>query len=405
MESAYILTTNTGRLPATSSTKARTAAGWFPGLNGLRFMAAALVVLMHVHNNMGISGLPQLSASPVLFKGLTAVSFFFVLSGFLITYLLLQERQRSGTISIKSFYLRRVFRIWPLYFIIIAAGILFYWFLVPALHMPFEDSYPHGLAIALYLFFLANLMNSLYHVGGMLHITWSIAVEEQFYLFWAPLSRRFSKRMPVLIAIVTGTSFLLHILNTLNVFHCSKPVQDFLGTLQFHYMGIGAGFAWLLFNRREFILGLPVFTNRLLQGFMLSLLIGYLLFYMKSRAGDLISPLPLGLLFGWLILTVSSNDRSIIRLENKPLNYLGKISYGIYMYHMPVVYATSFFFKKFNFLAGWPIYFPLFFGLVFLLTILIASFSYHYIEQPILKKAHKTTKSPLDQVATSISKP
>src|ERR1700742_5224016 len=65
----------------------------FPGLNSLRFLAAVLVVLMHIHNNMGTSGLPQLPAWPILFKGLYAVSFFFVLSGFLITWLLLQEQQ------------------------------------------------------------------------------------------------------------------------------------------------------------------------------------------------------------------------------------------------------------------------------------------------------------------------
>src|ERR1700748_3873405 len=96
---------------------------WFPGLNGLRFLAAAMVVLMHIHNNMGNSGLAQLPAWPILFKGLYAVSFFFVLSGFLITWLLLQEQQRSRTIDIKKFYLRRIFRIWPLYFIVITLGI------------------------------------------------------------------------------------------------------------------------------------------------------------------------------------------------------------------------------------------------------------------------------------------
>src|ERR1700744_3273746 len=103
------------------------AISWFPGLNGLRFLAAALVVIMHIHNNMGISDLPQLPSFPGLFKGLYAVAFFFVLSGFLITWLLLREQDRTGTIVIKKFYLRRVFRIWPLYFIVIAIGCLFYW--------------------------------------------------------------------------------------------------------------------------------------------------------------------------------------------------------------------------------------------------------------------------------------
>ncbi len=374
------------------SAKPRSHSTWFPGLNGLRFIAAAMVVIMHIHNNMGVSSLPQLPAWPILFKGLTAVSFFFVLSGFLITYLLLQEQQSTNTVSIRSFYLRRVFRIWPLYFIIIAAGILFYWEIVPKLHLQFENTYPHGLAIALYVFFLANLMNSLYHVGGMLHITWSIAVEEQFYLFWAPLVKRFSKKIPFLISIVTIASLALHALNTLNVFHYSKEMHAFIGTLQFHYMGFGAGFAWLLFKKKKWLLQLPFFTSRFLQSIFALLLVGYLLFYMKTVTGDLITPVPLAILFGWLIINVSSNNSSIISLENKPLNYLGKISYGIYMYHMPVLYAMSFLFKKYIFLTTGSYYFPMFFSMVFLFTISIASLSYFYVEQPILRRANKPVK-------------
>ena len=103
-------------------------------------------------------------------------------------------------------------------------------------------------------------------------------------------------------------------------------------------------------------------------------------------------PVPLALLFGWLIINVSSNSHSVISLENKPLNYLGKISYGIYMYHMPVVYATSFLFKKYIFLTTTPVYFPMFFLTVFIFTITIASLSYFYIEQPILKGTIKPAK-------------
>jgi peptidoglycan/LPS O-acetylase OafA/YrhL len=358
---------------------------WFPGLNGLRFFAAFLVVIMHIHNNMGVSGLPQLPAWPILFKGLTAVSFFFELSGFLITYLLLKEYKQSHTIQIKSFYLRRVFRIWPLYFIVVLSGLLFYWKIVPALHLPFENNYNLGAAVLLYLFFLANLMNSYFHVGGMLHITWSIAVEEQFYLFWAPLVKRFHKRIPLLIGTVTILSLILHSLNTLNVFHYSKEMQAFIGTLQFHYMGFGAAFAWALVNGKKRLLENSFFTNRILQAVVVMLLAAYLLFYMKTKTGDLISPIPLALIFGWLIITVSTSGRTWISFENRVLNYLGKISYGIYMFHMPVVYAVSFIFRRYGYLSAGFFYFPLFYTAVFAIAVGIASFSYFYIEKPILK--------------------
>jgi peptidoglycan/LPS O-acetylase OafA/YrhL len=369
-----------------SQIRAASHAAWFPGLNGLRFLAAATVVLMHIHNNMGISGLTQLPAWPVLFKGLYAVSFFFVLSGFLITWLLLREQQLSHSINIKKFYLRRIFRIWPLYFIVIAAGLFFYWRLTPMLHLPFESQYPHGLAVLLYTFFLANLMNSLYHVGGMLHVTWSIAVEEQFYLFWAPLAKKAHRRLPVLIITVTLVSLVTNMLNTLNVFNLGKAMQNFIGTLQFHFMGFGAGFAWLLHTHRDRLLAHPLFSKPALQYLCLLLLTGFFFLYTRNMLGELLLPIPLACLFGWLIINTSSNPRRVLNLDNRPLNYLGKISYGMYMYHMPMVYATAFLFKKmtWNASAGWC-YFPAYFAIVFALTGAIASGSYHALEKPLLR--------------------
>jgi peptidoglycan/LPS O-acetylase OafA/YrhL len=362
------------------------ALAWFPGLNGLRFLAAATVVLMHIHNNMGISGLTQLPAWPILFKGLYAVSFFFVLSGFLITWLLLQEQQRSQTISIKKFYLRRIFRIWPLYFIVIAAGLFFYWRLAPVLHLAFESDYPHGLGVLLYTLFLANLMNSLYHVGGILHVTWSIAVEEQFYLFWAPLVKKGQRSLPELILAVTILSLAANILNTLNTFHLGKGMQSFVGTLQFHYMGFGAGFAWLLHKHRDRLLALPIFRSPALQWLCLLLIGAFFFLYKRNVLGELLLPIPLACLFGWLIINVSSNPGRILNLDSRPLNYLGKISYGFYMFHMPMVYATAFLFKKMAWTdaTGWY-FFPLYFTLVFALTGVLASGSYYVLEKPLLR--------------------
>jgi peptidoglycan/LPS O-acetylase OafA/YrhL len=369
------------------------APGWFPGLNALRFIAASLVILMHIHNNQGIVHLPQLPAFPVLFKGLYAVSFFFVLSGFLITYLLLKEQRKSGTISIKQFYLRRVFRIWPLYFIVVGAGMFFYWKLVPAMGMKYEDNYSHSLAIVLYSFFLANVMNSLYHTGGILHVTWSVAVEEQFYLFWAPLVKRNLRHLPAMIAIVSVVSLLVNILNTLNIFGFSDGVKQVISTFQFHYMGIGAAFAWMVFYRQEWLLQLLVFRSRYLQVLLAGTILLFLFFYQKNTLAEVIIPLPLGILFGWLIVNVSINPNRLFTLEHPVMHFLGKISYGVYMYHMFVVYAVSFLFTKFAILQSVPVlYFFLFYALVFGITTGLASLSYFIIEQPVLKlhkQAHK----------------
>ena len=88
---------------------------YFPNLNGLRFIAAFMVIVHHVEQFKSLFGLENVfHESPFIsIVGKLGVVLFFVLSGFLITYLLLVEEEVTGTISIKSFYIRRFLRIWP----------------------------------------------------------------------------------------------------------------------------------------------------------------------------------------------------------------------------------------------------------------------------------------------------
>ena len=100
----------------------------FPNLNALRFLAAAAVIVHHVELTKAFLGLPNIAgvrAIPVI--GPLGVVLFFVLSGFLITYLLLVEERTAGRISIRRFYTRRILRIWPLYYVVVSAGL----FLLP----------------------------------------------------------------------------------------------------------------------------------------------------------------------------------------------------------------------------------------------------------------------------------
>ena len=108
---------------------------YFTGLNGLRFLAAMAVVITHIELIKGQMFCENLwSTNKLIFElGGLGVIFFFVLSGFLITYLLLEEKKVSGTVSVKKFYARRILRIWPLYYLIIVLG----FFILP--HLPFID--------------------------------------------------------------------------------------------------------------------------------------------------------------------------------------------------------------------------------------------------------------------------
>jgi len=360
---------------------------------------------MHTHLSMKQAGLPTLPEFPILLKGYGAVSFFFVLSGFLITYLLLKEKNNSGTIEIKPFYWRRVFRIWPLYFSIVAFGFAFYWVIVPALGLDFEIEYSKSLGVILYSVFAANLFNSLYHVGGILNITWSIAVEEQFYLFWAPLMKTIERRILPLIITVTVLSYTIFLLNEFNFFQLSDGLQLFVRTLQFHYMGIGALAAYMLYTNPKNLLEIKLFTSRSTQVVLCLALVAYYFFYQKSFIGELLLPLPLALLYAWLIINVSVNPKTILKLENKWTHFLGSISYGIYMLHMPIVYAICFVMKSYQTpVEGKGIYFIIIFASVIACTVWSAHISHRFIEKPINEWGRKWLRNSKNEESKVLQK-
>jgi peptidoglycan/LPS O-acetylase OafA/YrhL len=356
----------------------------FRGLNSLRFFAALFVVIDHIPMNQDGAGLPHPSYGALFFRGAPAVSFFFTLSGFLITYLLLEERRQAGEIDVSRFYLRRVCRIWPLYFAVVFFGLLFYNVLLPRLGIPHRVEYRLPIALLLYSLLLPNLMNSLYSVGGILNPSWSIGVEEQFYLLWAPAMKRARERVPGLCWTVLATSFALFCLSHYGVFG-RLAAQRFLEQLKFHFMAAGALAAWWLHRRRTSLLRLPVFTRPVVQIVLFALLADYYLFDLAGWQGIPEEVFQL-LLYPWLIVNVAANPRNVVPVDNRVCNYLGTISYGIYMLHMIVVYATSAAFKAAG--AGrWSLglYCAAYYGVALGGTFLLAHLSYRYFETPFLR--------------------
>jgi len=356
----------------------------FPGLDSLRFLAAFFVVLGHIPLNQESVGLPHPAWGAFFYRGSPAVSFFFSLSGFLITYLLLDEQERTGTIGVRKFYLRRVCRIWPLYFAVVFAGLFVYNVLLPQVGIPYRIGYSLPLALILYGALLPNLMNSLYVVGGILNPLWSIGVEEQFYLAWAPAVKRVRRHLPLLCWTVLAVSFALFCLSRLDVFGAQRA-KGFVGQLRFHYMAAGALCAYALRRHREAFLRLAPFASRALQIVLFLLLLDYYLATIIHWGwlGDEVLQL---VLYPWLIVNVAANPRNILRLKNRAFEYLGTISYGIYMLHMFAVYATS---AAFRAAHGDRLPLSLFlvayYGTAFGLTFLFAHLSYRLFELPFLR--------------------
>jgi len=273
------------------------------------------------------------------------VTFFFVLSGYLITYLLLAERRLTNDISIRSFYLRRALRIWPLYYLVVVLA-FFVFPHVPALAIP---RYTDGVAVhivwtfPLFLLLLPQLALSVYDPVPFAEPAWSIGVEEQFYLLWPLLMKRVRSALAlalVVIAVIVSARYLALAMATVNR---SEPVRllfwnqviNYLYFTRLECMAIGGIFAWLVFEdqrrvlaalRHPFVqLGVYALTAWLLITDAFKPILNYGLF---------------SVCFAVLILNVSTNPRSLIRLSRRPFDFLGDISFSIYMFHEVAIQLT-----------------------------------------------------------------
>ena len=369
---------------------------YFKGLNGLRFFAAILVVVTHVESIRKKLGFFNLSDFSLFQTGGLAVQFFFVLSGFLITYLLLQEKEKTQKISLKNFYLRRVFRIFPLYYLLAIIGLyILPYVILPLFKTPFQAEFDLTTGSLLYLFFLPNLANSWYTTNH-LYPLWSIGVEEQFYIIWAPVMKYLKKYFVsicvfIIFAKILGLYFLQQ-----NYTH--EWFTKFFTTLQFECMAIGGLGAWWLFFRNEKNLTTHFLFQKNVQIIVLLLIVSLIFFKINlsqsdSYAGEIWKfifnpttyPIVSSILFLHLILNVSMNEKSLIRTENRILNFLGQISYGLYMYHILVVYMVIKIVGK-TLSNSNPIFFTsILYTLIISILVGVCYLSYRFFEKPFLK--------------------
>jgi len=295
------------------------------GLDGLRALAVISVVLTHYGVFVGL----EQSAVLPLVHGLTGVRAFFVLSGFLITRLLLQEYERNGRISYRNFIARRALRIFPLYFLfLVLASLLFilgYW-----------KTNPGGLVYA-WLYVYNFVPPSLY--DPVLAHTWSLAVEEHFYLLW-PLALillvgrdRVLVGFVVLAALASFLSFvvLTHGLGVKGFFLERWTVVAafslLVGCLAAKLEDLGAhaplaglsstailSAAAILFVAPALVHMVPALADRVLPP------------YTAAAAQSL------GIALFILWVSAHQDSRVVAALEFAPLRYIGTISYGIYIW-------------------------------------------------------------------------
>ena len=380
----------------------RTSKIFFPSLNGLRFIAAFVVIIHHLEQIKLFFGLPSLFYRWHFIKivGELGVTLFFTLSGFLITYLLLAEKERFGTVFVKAFYIRRILRIWPLYYLIIILGL----FILP--HIPYFQipvytegvHYRFGTKVFLYGILFPNVVYNLYDYMPYLAQTWSIGIEEQFYLIWPWLMKWSRRYLLVLLTIVFSILLITNILylfadHSVDISQASTKTKmitvayRFFSLLRISCMAIGGIGAYFLYTDNQAVLRL-LFQPSMQIVTLISVL--SLMFF--GVEVPLVNHEFYALFFIILILNLAANPKSLFNLEFKWLDYLGKISYSIYMWHGIAIifglHAARFFNPNLN--DGWSN--TVYYMVTFVITFMMSAASYEWFEMQFLRFKHLFAK-------------
>jgi len=337
-----------------------------PSLDGLRGIAILAVMLNNARYLPG---------------GFLGVDIFFVLSGFLITALLLQEWQRTGTIRLGAFYARRALRLLPALFALLAVVLL-----APGLFYLAAPPWKDAAIAALYA---TNWVNA-FGLRNMVILdhTWSLTVEEQFYVLWPPL-------VPALLALRVRRRWILSMV--------------LLG------IGVSTGLRLLLWDGpasiKRLYYGLDTRLDALLVGCLVALLVSWDLIPRTGKAVTAIRVIA-GACAAALVLLLVTADREsrltyhglstlacaavagvllhvvycpsrfrMLVLENAPIVWIGRISYGLYLWHDPLFLdlLNSTRMAKLG-LSGLP-------ALVvrFTVAFAVASLCFYLIERPFLR--------------------
>ncbi len=314
--------------------------------------------------------------------GHLGVKFFFVLSGFLITYLMFSEREKRGKLNVPYFYVRRVLRIWPLYYLTLIVGFLIYPWLMHLAGKNFEET-ASGFLYSVFAANFDNIYNG-FPKAGILGVQWSVAVEEQFYLTWPLLFYAFSRKkfFPLLLLaiIILSEIFFIHAdtfaERNFHLFSC------------FRFLAFGGLLAWVCFVKPQQVRAFFRIINKASTFFIYIACIWLMLF---QRHLLLSIPwykyinhfLPI-LFFGFVIVEQNYSANSFFKIGSfRILNWLGKISYGLYLTHMIAIYIV---------MAVFP--HDARFGLLKIftavsITVLISHVSYYYIESFFLSLKNK----------------
>ncbi len=338
----------------------RISSSHLPALDGLRFVAVLLVIFYH----SGFESVP----------GGHGVMLFFVLSGFLITWLLLKENEKTQTISLKGFFRRRVLRIFPAFYAyaLVTIGLL----------IATKKDVPWTHAISSFFYFSNYFAAFNPESNNAFSHTWSLAVEEQFYLFFPFLFLLFCRNLKHLTAAVCaiiGAAWLWRVILVFGFNASGGYIYSAFETRLDHLL-IGCLLAIILRRKSLEKVWRIVLVNSLMPFTTLACLAISIAFSQsnvtyKSTLGFTIEPILMAI---FIVQAMTFSGRGIWKwLEYESVKFLGALSYSLYLYQQ---LTTSIIPNK---LAGFPVVLQM--TATITITISVAVISYYLIETPFLE--------------------
>ncbi|HEV8272726.1 MAG TPA: acyltransferase [Chitinophagaceae bacterium] len=361
---------------------------FFPNLDGLRFFSFLVVFFAHIfvtdYDYIKNQGWYKIFKVKLFHDGDIGVSFFFVLSGFLISYLLIKEKEYTGRIHVFSFYIRRALRIWPLYYFMVLFGFIAFPFLKSLFgEVPNETADP--VLCSVFLNNFDRIVNGPPD-SSVLSVLWSVAIEEQFYLFWPLLFFLVPPRFYfyIFIVIISGSIvFRTMFINESIELLTPGVIGDMaIGGLAAYLSIKSKRFLKMVENSNKFLNIIPYLAAVLFLVYKYEIFFNPFLIVTKRAI--------ISFFFAWIILEQNFCKNSLFKISSlKTVTQLGKYTYGLYCLHRIAILIVMTIMQLLGINKHawqlWVIEFPA----CLLLSIVLSYYSYKYFESYFLKLKDK----------------